>query len=120
MTRFFASEIIREKILLNYADEIPYSCEVAVESFKDSEALLTIQAIIFCARDSQKGILIGKQGRLVAAEVPGASIKNLGIASREALQDFFGKKVMLETKVKVAKNWRANEADVRRFGYYDE
>lgn len=109
--RFFAAEIIREQILLQFVDEIPYSCEVVIEKFKEAEDLLRIEASILCARDSQKGILIGKKG---------AAIKQLGSEARKSLEDFFQTKVMLETRIKVSKNWRANEGTLSRLGYFDE
>lgn len=108
--RFFASEIIREKIFLNYEQEIPYSTEVAIDSFKDEEAILRIRAIIFVERDSQKGIIIGKGG---------SSLKKVGTESRQDLETFFGKKVFLETHVKVADNWRKQKQRLRQFGYLD-
>ncbi len=106
--RFFASEIIREKIFLNYQDEIPYSSEVAIDSFKDEPEILRISALIFVERDSQKGILIGKGG---------ASLKKVGIEARRDLESFFGKKIFLETHVKVAGNWRKEKNRLRQFGY---
>ncbi len=106
--RFFVNEIIREKILLNYDKEIPYSVEVAVESFKEDEALLRISAVIFCERDSQKGILIGKGGR---------ALRKVGIEARKDIEAFFGKKVFLELFVKVERDWRNREQKLRGFGY---
>ncbi len=95
--RFFAAEIIREKIFLNYEQEIPYSCEVGIESFKDEEKIIRISATIFVERDSQKGIVIGKGG---------SSLKKVGTEARKDLETFFNRKVFLETRVKVAENWR--------------
>ena len=106
--RFFVSEIIREKILLYYDKEIPYSVEVKVESFKEGEKSINIRAIIFVERDSQKGIIIGHQG---------VALKKVGSESREALEKFFGKKVFLETFVKVDKDWRSSEKELDSFGY---
>ena len=106
--RFFVSEIIREKILLYYDKEIPYSVEVKVESFKEGEKSINIRAIIFVERDSQKGIIIGHQG---------VALKKVGSESRKALEKFFGKKVFLETFVKVDKNWRNSEKELDSFGY---
>ncbi|MDA0197049.1 MAG: GTPase Era [Bacteroidetes bacterium] len=106
--RFFASEIIREKIFLNYKKEIPYSCEVVIDSFKDEELIARIRAIIYVERDSQKGILIGKGG---------ASLKKVGIEARKDLETFLGKQVFLETHVKVEKDWRKKELKLKRFGY---
>ena len=106
--RFFASEIIREKILLNYDKEIPYCCEVVVEEFKEGEERYDISAVIYVMRDSQKGILIGKQG---------AAMKKLGTDARIEMEDFFQKKVFLSTFVKVDPDWRENRKELRRFGY---
>lgn len=108
--RFFASEIIREKIFLNYDQEIPYSSEVAIESFKEEEKIIRIRATIFVERDSQKGILIGKAG---------SSLKKTGTDARMDLEKFFGKKVFLETHVKVADNWRKEKLKLKHFGYLD-
>ena len=106
--RFFVSEIIREKILLYYDKEIPYSVEVKVESFKEGEKSINIRAIIFVERDSQKGIIIGHQG---------VALKKVGSESRKALEKFFGKKVFLETFVKVDKDWTSSEKELDSFGY---
>lgn len=106
--RFFVSEIIREKILLYYDKEIPYSVEVKVESFKEGEKSINIRAIIFVERDSQKGIIIGHQG---------VALKKVGSESRKALEKFFGKKVFLESFVKVDKDWRSSEKELDSFGY---
>ncbi|MEZ4946629.1 MAG: GTPase Era [Cyclobacteriaceae bacterium] len=108
--RFFASEIIREKIFLNYEQEIPYSTEVSIEEFKEAENIIKIRAIIYVERDSQKGIIIGKAG---------ASLKKVGIEARKDLEDFFSKKVFLETHVKVADNWRKQKQSLKQFGYTD-
>jgi len=108
--RFFASEIIREKVFLNYEQEIPYSTEVSIEEFKDSEKIIKIRAIIYVERDSQKGIIIGKAG---------ASLKKVGTEARKDLEDFFSKKVFLETHVKVADNWRKQKNSLKQFGYTD-
>lgn len=108
--RFFASEIIREKIFLNYEEEIPYSCEVAINSFKDEKDILRINAEIFVERDSQKGIVIGKAG---------SSLKKVGMEARKDMEAFFGKKVFLETHVKVADNWRKQKHRLRQFGYLE-
>ncbi|WP_421869523.1 GTPase Era [Marinoscillum sp.] len=106
--RFIASEIIREKIFLNYKQEIPYSSEVVVTSFKEDDTIIRISAEIYVERDTQKGILIGKKGE---------AIKRLGIDSRKELESFFGKQVHLETFVKVEKDWRKDDQKLRRFGY---
>lgn len=106
--RFFVTEIIREKILLLYDKEIPYSCEVRVESFKEDDKLIDISAIIYCERDSQKGILIGKQGSM---------LRKLGTLARKDIEAFFGKQVMLKTFIKVEKDWRNNQHDLSLFGY---
>ena len=106
--RFFVTEIIREKILELYDKEIPYACEVRVEQFKESDKLIDIDAVIYCERDSQKGILIGRQG---------AMLKKLGMKARKDIEAFFGKQVMLKTFVKVEKDWRNNLRDLSTFGY---
>lgn len=106
--RFFVSEIIREKILLNYKKEIPYSVEINVNSFKDEEKILKIQADILVERDSQKGIIIGDKG---------SAIKKVGEQSRKECEAFFGKKVYLELFVKVDKDWRNNDLRLKKFGY---
>jgi len=108
--RFFASEIIREKILLNYGQEIPYCCEVVVESFKEGEQRYEIGAVIYVMRDSQKGILIGKGG---------AALKKLGTDARIEMEDFFQKKVFLSLFVKVDEDWRESRRELRKFGYED-
>ncbi len=106
--RFFASEIIREKILLNYSEEIPYCCEVEIESFKEGSERYEIGAVINVMRDSQKGILIGKGG---------AAMKRLGTQARLEMEDFFQKKVFLSLYVKVDPDWRESRKELRRFGY---
>lgn len=106
--RFFASEIIREKIFHNYKKEIPYSTEVTIEDFYEEEAIIRIRAEIYVERDSQKGILIGQGGK---------ALKRVGIQAREELERFFGKKIFLETHVKVEDNWRKNKNKLKRFGY---
>ena len=108
--RFFASEIIREKILLGYGQEIPYCCEVVVESFKEGEERYEIGAVIYVMRDSQKGILIGKGG---------TALKKLGTEARLEMEDFFQKKVFLSLFVKVDENWRESRRELRKFGYED-
>ncbi len=108
--RFISSEIIREKIFLQYKQEIPYSSEVIVTSFREEEKIIRIMAEIFVERDSQKGILIGKNGE---------SIKALGIAARKDLEDFFQKQIHLETRVKVEKDWRKNDRILKKFGYFN-
>ena len=109
--RFFVSEIIREKILLYYDKEIPYSVEVVVESFKETEKNIHIRAIIYVERDSQKGIIIGHQG---------IALKKVGAESRKALERFFGKSIYLETYVKVDKDWRSSQKELNNFGYNPE
>ena len=108
--RFFASEIIREKILLNYKDEIPYCCEVGVESFKEGAERYDISAVIYVMRESQKGIIIGKKG---------AALKKVGTQARLDMEDFFQKKVFLTLFVKVDPDWRESKKELRRFGYED-
>lgn len=106
--RFFASEIIREKILLNYKEEIPYSCEVGIESFKEGEERYDISAIIYVMRESQKGIIIGKKG---------AALKKVGTQARIEMEDFFQKKIFLSIFVKVDPDWRESKRELRKFGY---
>ncbi len=106
--RFICSEIIREKIFLNYQQEIPYSSEVVVTSFKEEEEIIRIEAEIFVERDSQKGIIIGKKAE---------SIKKVGTQARKDMEGFFGKQVHLQTFVKVEKDWRKKEKSLKRFGY---
>ena len=109
--RFFVSEIIREKILLYYDKEIPYAVEVRVERFKEDDTRIHINAVIYVERDSQKGIIIGHQG---------VALKKVNTASRKALEKFFGKKIFLETFVKVDKDWRSSQRELDAFGYNPE
>ena len=109
--RFFASEIIREKILHFYDKEIPYCCEIGIESYKEEPAIDRIVAIIYVARESQKGILIGRGG---------ARLKKVGQAAREDLEKFLDKKVFLQLLVKVSDDWRNDERKLRAFGYEQE
>ncbi len=109
--RFFVSEIIREKILLYYDKEIPYSVEVRVEQFKEEEKIIRISAVIYVERDSQKGIIIGHQG---------VALKKVSTESRKALEKFFGKSIFLETFVKVDKDWRSSKKELDNFGYNPE
>lgn len=106
--RFFASEIIREKIFTNYKKEIPYSTEVGIEDFHEDAQLIKIRATLFVERNSQKGILIGEKGKM---------LKKVGIEARADLEKFFGKKVFLETFVKVEQDWRKNKTLLKKFGY---
>ena len=106
--RFFVNEIIREKILQNYDKEIPYSVEVEVESFKEEEKIIRIDAVIFCERESQKGILIGRAG---------SALKRVGSQARKDLEEFFQKSVFLQLFVKVDKDWRSNTGRLRHYGY---
>ena len=106
--RFFASEIVREKIFLNYKEEIPYSCEVVVEEFKEGAERYDISAVIYVMRDSQKGIIIGKGGK---------SLKTVGTQARIEMEDFFQKKVFLSLFVKVDPDWRESKKELRKFGY---
>jgi GTP-binding protein Era len=106
--RFFVTEIIREKILTNYDKEIPYSVEVAVESFKEDNKMIRINAVIFVERDSQKGIIIGQGGKM---------LKKVGTEARKDIETFFDKKVFLELYVKVEKDWRNKENKLKDFGY---
>ena len=106
--RFFITEIIREKILLNYQQEVPYCVQVDVDSYEESEKRIVIRASIYVARDSQKAIIIGKGG---------SAIKKLGMQARADIEEFTGKKIFLELFVKVDKDWRDNEAELKRFGY---
>ena len=106
--RFFASEIIREKVLTTYQKEIPYSVEVVVEEYKEEPSIDRIRALIFVARDSQKGIVIGHQGKM---------LKKVGTEARLELEKFLDKKVFLELYVKVDPNWRDDDAKLKRFGY---
>ena len=106
--RFFASEIIREKILLYYREEIPYACHVEIESFKEGDERYEIGAIIYVMRETQKGIVIGKGG---------TALKRVGTQARKEMEDFFQKKVFLQLLVKVDPDWRENRKELRRFGY---
>ncbi len=106
--RFFASEIVREKIFENYKQEVPYSTEVEVTSFKEEESIIRIRAEIYVERKSQRAILIGKGGE---------AIKKVGTESRLEMEKFFGKKVFLETFIKVEQDWRKKEKSLKRFGY---
>ena len=108
--RFFVTEIIREKILLNYEKEVPYSTEVIVEKFDEKEGAIHIMAVIYVERDSQKGIIIGRQG---------SRLKKVGTEARHDIETFFGKKVYLELFVKVEPNWRNRENKLRAFGYIE-
>ena len=106
--RFFVSEILREKILLYYDKEIPYSVEVVVEQFKEAEKKISINAVIYVERESQKGIIIGHQGK---------ALKRVSTEARKSLEKFFGKTIYLETFVKVDKDWRNSDKELRNFGY---
>jgi GTP-binding protein Era len=106
--RFFASEIIREKILINYTKEIPYSVEIEIESFKEAKDIIKIRALIHVSRDSQKGIIIGHKGSM---------LKRVGTEARHDMEDFFRKKIFLELYVKVTKDWRDKPLMLKRFGY---
>ncbi|MCF8298585.1 MAG: GTPase Era, partial [Saprospiraceae bacterium] len=106
--RFFVSEIVREKVLLNYQKEIPYSVEIVVNEYKESEDIIRIYTTIFVTRESQKMILLGHKGK---------AIKQLGIDSRIDIEEFVNKKVYLELTVKVSKDWRNDEKQLKRFGY---
>jgi len=106
--RFFVTEIVREKILLNYEKEIPYSVEVVVENFQEEAKLIRVNAVIYVERESQKGIIIGHQGK---------ALKKVGIESRSELEAFFGKQVFIELFVKVEKDWRNRTRSLRSFGY---
>ncbi|MCQ2185867.1 MAG: GTPase Era [Bacteroidales bacterium] len=106
--RFFASEILREKIFLNYSDEVPYSVQVEIEELKEGAERYDIRAVIYVMRDSQKGIIIGKGG---------SALKKVGTEARLEMEDFFQKKVFLTTYVKVDPDWRENKKELKRFGY---
>ncbi|MFT5570311.1 MAG: GTP-binding protein Era [Cyclobacteriaceae bacterium] len=106
--RFFASEMLREQIFLYYKQEIPYSCEVVIESFKESENIIHVSSLIYVERKSQKGIVIGKGGQ---------SLKEVGTAARKEMEAFFAKQVHLEIFVKIEKDWRKNDKSLDRFGY---
>ena len=107
--RFICAEIIREKIFMNYQQEIPYSSEVVITSFKEIEGIIHVEAEIYVERDSQKGIVIGKKAE---------SIKKVGTEARKDMEIFFGKKIHLQTFVKVEKNWRKDDKKLSRFGYW--
>jgi GTP-binding protein Era len=106
--RFFLQEIIREKILLHYQKEIPYSVEVAVEEFKETDKIITVSCVIYVERDSQKGIIIGHKGEM---------IKRVGTEARKDAEEFFNKKIFMELFVKVAKDWREKDKQLKNFGY---
>lgn len=106
--RFFVTEIVREKILLYYDKEIPYAVEVVVEQFKEDEKSIHIHVVIYVERESQKGIIIGKQGR---------ALKKVATEARKSLEKFFGKSIYLETFVKVDKDWRSSDKELKNFGY---
>lgn len=106
--RFFVTEIIREKILLYYKKEIPYSVEVVVDTFKEEEKIIRITTFIYVIRETQKAILIGHQGR---------ALKRVGVEARKDLEDFFGKQIYLQLTVKVNKDWRNSDSNLKRFGY---
>jgi len=106
--KFFVSEIIREKILLNYSQEVPYCTEVEIDTFKEEETIIKIRAVIYVSRDSQKGIIIGNKGE---------ALKKVGMQARKDMEAFLGKKVFLEMFVKVSKDWRNNENQLKKFGY---
>jgi len=106
--KFFVSEIIREKIFLNYSQEIPYCTEVEIDTYKEEETIIRIRAIIYVSRDSQKGIIIGNKGE---------ALKKVGTQARIDIEEFLEKKVFLELFVKVSKDWRNNENQLKKFGY---
>jgi GTP-binding protein Era len=106
--RFFIQEIIREKILLHYQKEIPYSVEVAVEEFKETDRIIKVSCVIYVERDSQKGIIIGHKGQM---------IKQVGTEARKDAEEFFNKKIFMELFVKVAKDWREKDRQLKNFGY---
>ena len=106
--RFFVTEIIREKILLHYDKEIPYVCEAVVEQFKEDDGKIYIKALIYVERDSQKGIIIGHEG---------SALKRVATDARRELEKFFGKRIFLEIYVRVDKDWRNSDRQLRRFGY---
>lgn len=109
--RFFVNEAIREQILQNYKKEIPYSVEVVTEEFFEDEMIIRIRSVIMVERDSQKGILIGHKG---------SALKRVGVGARKSLEKFFGKQIHIELVVKVNKNWRNNEGQLKRFGYHNK
>lgn len=106
--RFFMEEIIREKILMTYQKEVPYSTEVVVDAFKEKDEIIDISAVIYVSRDSQKGIIIGKDGKM---------IKRVGTEARKDAENFFGKKIFLQLFVKVARDWRNKDQQLKNFGY---
>jgi GTP-binding protein Era len=106
--RFFINETIREKILLHYKKEIPYAVEIETEEFFEEDAIIRIRAVIMVERETQKGIIIGHKG---------TALKRVGVEARKDLEAFFGKQIHLETYVKVNKNWRSNQNQLKRFGY---
>jgi GTP-binding protein Era len=106
--RFFIQEIIREKILIHYQKEIPYSVEVEVEEFKETEKIINVRCVIHVERDSQKGIIIGHKGEM---------IKRVGTEARKDAEEFFNKKIFMELFVKVAKDWREKDKQLKNFGY---
>lgn len=108
--RFFVAEIIREKIFLNYKKEVPYSCEVVIESYKEEPDIVKINAVIFVARESQKPIIIGEKGK---------AIKKVGTEARMEIEEFLQQKVFLDLTVKVSKDWRNNENILKRYGYFN-
>jgi len=108
--RFFVNETIREKILMHYKKEIPYSVEIETEEFKEETKIIRIRSVIMVERDTQKGIIIGHKG---------AALKRVGTEARKDLEKFFGKKIFMELYVKVNKNWRSNNSQLKRFGYKD-
>ena len=109
-SRFFVTEIVREKILMTYDKEVPYATQVIVEKFDESDTAIHIMAVIYVERDTQKGIIIGHQGR---------KLKHVGIEARKDIEKFFEKKVFLELYVKVEKDWRNQESKLRAFGYIE-
>ena len=106
--RFFINETIREKILLHYKKEIPYAVEIETEEFFEEEKIIRMRSVIMVERETQKGIIIGHKG---------AALKRVGVEARKDLEKFFGKQIHLELYVKVNKNWRSNQNQLRRFGY---
>jgi GTP-binding protein Era len=106
--RFFASEIVREKIFMNYKKEVPYSTQVVISEFFEEETIIRLRAEIYVERQSQKGIIIGKGG---------AALKKVGMAARQDLEKFFNKQIHLETFVKVEKDWRKKDQSLKKFGY---
>ena len=106
--RFFVNETVREKILVHYKKEIPYSVEVETEEFIETDDIIRIRSVIMVERDSQKGIIIGHKG---------SALKRVGVEARKDLEKFFGKQIHIELYVKINKNWRSNERQLRRFGY---